>query len=176
MRQPINAAGNLRIICTILVISSVSPLYDRQKMKEEVIIIVISGIFGALIAELRNFYARKRSRIESAVTKYVTKVSEFADEAPMRLEVMARSGVIRLNGKEFRRFTDRVVEEGCMHPYTNSVIDGIPESEIPSFLRRANEDGLVLADQCEVFRYISMHLGEPTDSSARFTAQPNQSL
>jgi len=123
-------------------------------MADQIILVFISAFVGFALAEIRNFISHKRNRVESTVSKYVERIREVGNEESIKLEVMARSGVIKLNKTEFRRFTERVIEEGCIHPFKDTVLDGgIKEGKIPDFLRVATQDSVILSDEAEVLRY-----------------------
>jgi hypothetical protein len=113
-----------------------------------------SALLGFTISEFRNWWARRRSRFDAVVDRYVAEVRDL-DDPDIRLLAMQRAGIASLTNKNFKKFISEVMARGCVHPYRDTMIDGvIPEAKIPAFIHEATQNNVPLADKFEVLEYF----------------------
>lgn len=123
--------------------------------------LVVSFALGFLVAEFRNWLARRRGLFSAIVDRYVMEV-RGRDVAKTRLLALRHAGIAGIAGRRswgwwgFDCFARRVVERGCAYPCEGTVIEGLFSGEaVPHFIDEASRAGVDLGDELAVLAYLN---------------------
>lgn len=118
---------------------------------------ILFGAAGFLMSEGRNWWCRRRGRMQSAAERYL----DLLQEGCWTGVALQRCGAAGLSGSrckmlcEFRGFCRRVEVLGRTDPWQELKLRGlVPLRKMPRFLRTASRRGVQLASDEVVYHFL----------------------